>query len=117
MDNELEWYKDIESIVNYVGLGYILRGNSTNPETVVYKRLVDIFHQKAFADISQESSKLRTYSIFKKEVRMEPYLFNVKNINDRISMTKFRLSNHKLMIEKGTNLNLNKCERKCPFCN
>ena len=31
-------------------------------------------------------------------------------------MAKFRLSNHKLMIEKGRHLNLLKVDRKCPFC-
>ena len=31
-------------------------------------------------------------------------------------MTKFRLSNHKLMIEKGRHLNLEISERKCHFC-
>ena len=40
----------------------------------------------------------------------------VKNIKDRISMTKFRLSNHTLMIEKGRHLNLDKADRKCQFC-
>ena len=52
----------------------------------------------------------------KKEAGEEPYLKFVKNIKDRISMTKFRLSNHKLMIEKGRHLNLKKKDRKCPFC-
>ena len=31
-------------------------------------------------------------------------------------MTKLRLSNHELMIEKGRHLNLPINERKCPFC-
>ena len=32
-------------------------------------------------------------------------------------MTKFWLSNHELMIEKGRHLNLEISERKCSFCN
>ena len=32
-------------------------------------------------------------------------------------MTKLRLSNHELMIEKGRHLKLAISERKCPFCN
>ena len=31
-------------------------------------------------------------------------------------MSKFRLPNHKLMIEKGRHLNIAKPDRKCPFC-
>ena len=73
--------------------------------------------QNAFTEISKERSKLRTYCLVKKEARREPYLKSVKNVKDRISMTKFRLSNHELMIEKGRHLNLEISERKCSFCN
>ena len=52
----------------------------------------------------------------KKEIRKEPYLKAVINAKDRISLAKFRLSNHKLMIEKGRHLNIDKTLRKCPFC-
>jgi len=76
-----------------------------------------MFLQKAFTEISLESSKLRTYCLFKKESRKEPYLTSVKNVKDRISMTKFRLSNHELMIEKGRHQKLEINERKCYFCN
>ena len=116
VENELEWHKNIELLVNHLGLGYILHGSASNPEVVVFKRIIDIFHQKAFAEISRESSKLRTYSLIKSEVKREPYLLSVRNVEDRIAMTKFRLSNHKLMIEKGRYLNLDINDRKCPFC-
>ena len=116
VEKDLDWYKNIKLLLNYIGLGYILNGGEPNPETIVYKRLVDIFHQNAFAEIPLETSKLRTYSLVKKEAGEEPYLKTVKNVKDRISMTKFRLSNHTLMIEKGRHLNLVKAERKCPFC-
>ena len=46
----------------------------------------------------------------------ELYLKAVKNTKDRMSMTKFRLSNHQLMIEKGRHTNIRKEDRICPFC-
>ena len=112
----MEWYKNVELLTNHLGLGHILHSNISNPEAVVFKRIIDIFHQKAFAEISRESSKLRTYSLIKKEIKREPYLLNVRNVEDRIAMTKFRLSNHKLMIEKGRHMDLDINDRKCPFC-
>ena len=115
-DNQFEWYKNMEMLLNNLGLSYILHGNISTPEVVVHKRIMEIFHQKAFTEISQETSKLRTYSLFKQEIRREPYLSSVKNVKDRISMTKLRLSNHELMIEKGRHSNLIIGERKCPFC-
>ena len=116
VNNDFVWYRNIKKILNSIGLGNILIGDTVNPEVEVYKRLVDIFHQNAFGEISAESSKLRTYSLLKKKAGEEPYLKAVRNTNDRISMTKFRLSNHKLMIEKGRHLNLRKEDRICPFC-
>ena len=63
--------------------------------------LVDQFHQNAIANIKKENSKLRTYALFKSVIGMEEYLTEIKNVSIRIQITKFRISNHKLMIETG----------------
>ena len=47
---------------------------------------------------------------------MEPYLSEIKNVKDRKTFSKFRLSNHPLMIEKGRHRNIDKELRFCPFC-
>ena len=48
---------------------------------------------------------------------MEKYLISIRNLADRIALTKFRLSNHTLMIEKGRHMNTPQMpDRKCPFC-
>ena len=58
------------------------------------------FYQNSFSEITDAQRKLRTYSIFKSEARKEPYLSKVIDLADKITFSKFRLSNHKLMIEK-----------------
>ena len=113
---ELKWNENIKLYLDNVGLRCILIGNKKEPENRVFQRNIDIFHQKAFAEISNESSKLRTYGLIKSELGEEPYLGIVGNIKDRVSMTRFRLSNHKLMIEKGRHRGLEKDMRICPFC-
>ena len=113
---ELEWNENLKMFVDSIGLTRILHGRTNDPETIVFKKCIDIFHRRAITEITSENSKLRTYGIFKNEVREEPYLRIVKNVKDRISMSKFRLSNHKLMIEKGRHRNLDKTMRICPFC-
>ena len=40
----------------------------------------------------------------------------IRNTRHRQMLTKFRLSNHKLMIEKGRHLKLPLDERVCPVC-
>ena len=91
IENGIEWCKNIKLLLGNLGLNYIFDGCVSNPEVVVYKRVTDVFLQNAFTEISKESSKLRTYCLVKKEFRREPYLKSVKNVKDRISMTKFRL--------------------------
>ena len=113
---ELAWCENIKLYLDNIGLRCILNGSKKNPENIVFQRNNDIFHQRSFAEISDQSSKLRTYGLIKSEIREEPYLRIVKNIKDRISMTKFRLSNHKLMIETGRHRNMDKTIRICPFC-
>ena len=55
----------------------------------------------AFENMRKDSSKLRSYSLFKDKIGFEEYLKNVKNPETRTKITKFRLSNHTLMIETG----------------
>ena len=76
----------------------------------------DIFHQGAFADIAKEGSKLRTYSSLKTLSGLENYILSGMPVQDRIAITKIRLSNHALMIEKGRHLKIDRTRRFCPFC-
>jgi len=82
----------------------------------LFEKLKDKFHQTSFDQIKSDSSKLRTYAIFKSEVGIENYLTEIKNVADRVLVTKFRLSNHRLMIEVGRHNNTPKELRFCPFC-
>ena len=63
-------------------------------------------------------SKSVTYRTFKDTVKFEPYLEEIKNRKHRVSMAKFRLSDHCLMIEKGRHRRpiIPRDQRFCPFC-
>ena len=77
----------------------------------------DIFNQNSLEIIREPSSKLRTYSIFKRGAGFEDYLVQVKNVVERQLITRFRLSNHRLMVEVGRHQNIENVEdRVCPFC-
>ena len=64
----------------------------------------DIFHQISFHKIQHNSSKLRTYAELETKIGMETYLVNIQNTEERTQMSKFRLSNHRLMVETGRHL-------------
>jgi len=76
----------------------------------------DIFYQESFSFINREDSKLRTYGKVKRNIGIEKYLLSNLKIDERTCITKLRLSNHDLMIEKGRHQNIHKTQRFCPFC-
>ena len=85
------------------------------PSVQVYNRECGMFQEAVFKDL-HNSSKLKTLSILKSNFVCEDYLLSVSNTANRTALTKFRLSNHNLMIEKGRYENMQLCDRKCPFC-
>ena len=121
LNENLPWISSIKYTLESRGfLSLYLGDYSSKPPFVfkkVFQRLIDIFHQESFESIKGERSKLRTYAIFKKEAGFETYLAELKNVSIRTNVTRFRLSNHKLMIEVGRHRGLeNRNERLCPFC-
>ena len=115
LQKNIGWPKTIRDYLSGIELMDIfLDERSRKPANIeAFIREKDIFHQTTFYEIQNNSSKLKTYSKFKKTVGIEYYLHKIK---DRISMTKLRLSNHKLRIEKGRHNNIESCSRFCPFC-
>ena len=118
--DSLTWYSSIKSCLEGNGMmEYSIENTlpyTTNIYQKFYMRTVDQFHQNAFAEINNPSSKLRTYGLIKSTVGIEDYLKSIKNMKQRKSLTKLRLSNHKLMIEVGRHQKILKTQRFCPFC-
>ena len=121
-ENEsLDWVYKIRLCLERNGmLNTFINRNTTGGTPPVHEklftRLVDIFNQTALSNIASPDSKLRTYNLFKKELGFEPYITCIKNVNHRKALSKFRLSNHQLMIEVGRHKKIPKLQRFCPFC-
>ena len=115
LKEKLNWPSLTKSKLAEIGMMQSFQGDNMTHEKA-FARMRDIFHQEAFATISNESSKLRTYKEIKQEIGFETYLANMNNSRNRITLTKFRLSNHTLMIEKGRHQGIDKNLRFCPFC-
>ena len=62
------------------------------------------------------SSKAASYNKFKSDIKIDTYLVQNLHPNIRIALSRFRLSNHALMIEKGRHVRP-KVERDKRFCN
>ena len=94
---------------------------------MIRQRLKDIELQRWPNEINNDtredanqSNKMRTYRLFKTigNYKCEDYLHQVTNRRHRITVTKLRLSNHKLAIETGRYSRPFKkpAERICPIC-
>ena len=112
-ENNHKWSSSAKNYLDSIGIGNIYSGDIHNK---AFGRMKDIFHQEAFADISRDNSKLRTYASLKTSIGLEKYILAGMAIEERISISKIRLSNHTLMIEKGRHLKIEKTQRFCPFC-
>ena len=56
------------------------------------------------------------YALFKTTPGFQKYLDEIGCVRERIALTKLRLSNHCLMIEKGRHSDIDRAIRFCPFC-
>ena len=113
---DLTWPKNIESLISEIGLRQVFLDKDKNAHLKVFQRLQDIYHQVALAGIKRGDSKLRTYGLIKSTPGFEKYLDEIGCIKERVALTKLRLSNHSLMIEKGRHSDIDKKNRFCPFC-
>ena len=114
--NNSGWTCSVKDSMSRIGLLTVfLNKTKMNPNTIVFRRERDIFYQEAFYKI-QNVSKLQTFALIKTDIGPSEYLSVVQKIPDRIAMTKLRLSNHLLLIEKGRHTNIERQQRLCPFC-
>ena len=115
VEENLSWPQSVNSVVSQIGLRQSFIDIDIDLHMQSFQRLSDIFHQQAFEDIKRVDSKLRTYSKLKLEPGFEKYLDEIP-VKERTALTKLRLSNHLLMIEKGRHMGIDRDQRFCPFC-
>ena len=113
---KLTWSTRIENTLSEIGMREQFMVKDKNTHSKAFQRLKDIFHQGSFSEIQREGSKLRTYRLLKTSLGYEQYLSEIHNVEQRTALTKLRLSNHPLMIEKGRHLKIERNARFCPFC-
>ena len=66
----------------------------------------------------EHSRKLEFYKVFKDEYSTSDYLQQLRNFNERRNLVKFKLSDHKLIIELGRYQtdHISRENRLCPLC-
>lgn len=83
--------------------------------TLLRMKLCDKYIQYWSGSI-KSFSKLDTYSSVKQNFGMENYISDVKTRPHRITLTKMRISNHRLAIETGRFSRIPRNDRVCGYC-
>ena len=116
----LPWISGIEGHLERNSLHHLFINTFPNRFPFIHKKLhkamIDQFNSDALSSISNPENKLRTYGLFKLEMGRELYLSEIKNKKIRTQLTKLRISDHNLMIEKGRHKGVHKNLRFCSFC-
>ena len=116
VDGGLLWASNMEALLSGIGLMQAFVDRDPGADLKAFQRLQDIYHQTVFERIKNGGGRLRTYALFKTAPGFEKYLDDVACIKERTALTKLRISNHVLMIEKGRHQNMDRDARFCPFC-
>ena len=82
------------------------------------EKIILNFYYLTLKENFDASSKANTYKLFKEKPSLEIYLEHLKDFRYIKTLTKFRLSDHKLMIEEGRRRRpkVEKAERLCIYC-
>ena len=81
----------------------------------LYKRKLHELYQANWKSSLESSSKCFLYKNFKQELVLEKYLITL-NDPTRSKLTRFRLSNHFLPIERGRHNDIARIDRICNLC-
>ena len=83
------------------------------------KIVLDKYKEKTMEKVSNfsETSKLHLYSKLKHDLNMEEYLIFESSFKNRQLLSKFRTSDHCLLIETGRHKKIPRQQRLCTLCN
>ena len=117
--SEGNWVSSIRSTFEKFDLSDVYLNETPSTTTATYCQLFDcekvVFTQSALSSI-QTLPKMRTYRLLVQNLGPKDYLFTTRDVKNRVAMTKLRLSNHNLSIEKGRHQDVHLSDRNCPFC-
>ena len=113
------WIQKIKGTLDFLGMSNLWNTcETTSREWVknsVERRLLDI-HSQHLSSAIFENSHAITYRIFKQSLHFEKYLIDLPK-RERIILSRFRCSNHRLPIVSGRYSNILRNMRLCNLCN
>ena len=101
---KISWTACVEFVLKQIGVSVNLAYHK-NFSSIVKTNLINRFKNNINTTLQKcidiKEGKLRTYAIFKTHFQKEKYLSVIKDVEIRKCFMSFRISSHKLEIEKG----------------
>ena len=116
--NGKNWASQIKQILQEDGFDYVwhLQSEIEIPFDSIKLRIFDNYKQSWYANINN-STRLQSYSVFKRNFEIEKYLNALPDKKYKIALTRFRTSSHSLLIETGWYDGTPRAQRICHSCN
>ena len=112
------WATDLKKHCSVLGIDLTDLDIKTRKDfPAIKKKIKSEYAAQAISSLSDNNPKLRTYRLFKTNFSLEPYL-HITILKYRVSLSKFRLSSHRLQIEVGryTRPKTPVEDRLCKYC-
>ena len=117
------WLRIIEFLIRYVNYNISdLKKEENNSRLIKFqekfeRKIKEKFKQSWNKELNKSfnESKMEFLCEYKRNFKFETYIDNL-NFENRKTVCKFRLSNHKLPIEELRYDNIKRVERLCPIC-
>ena len=117
---KISWTACVEFVLKNIGISAKLAYHP-HFSSIVKTNLINRFKKNVNSTLSKckdkNEGKLRTYALFKTHFQKEKYLSVIDNIDIRKCFMSFRISSHKLEIERGRYKKLAVKDRLCKLCN
>ena len=117
---KISWYSNVNNLLQFLDIDIkMLEKNKSELKRHIYRKLKLKYDNLWRSEINHENkkfgNKLRTYCSFDNNIILEKYLLILID-EQRVLYTKFRISAHKLEIEKGRYIGLKVEDRICQLC-
>ena len=113
------WSSNVKLLLEELGFSNLWNEQSITKVQVelVIQKINDQFLQTFYSSV-ENTSKLDVFRRIDKQFKLEKYITSVDNDKHRVSLTRFRCSAHKLMIEEGRyrRPKIARGLRKCSLC-
>ena len=117
------WIQFVKNVLCDLGFSHVWTNQGTfNASALLFsvknklKERFILFWKKSLSG-EEGKGKLRTYKLFKQHFGLEPYLENILDKDLRRCLSSFRISAHRLRIERGRYCREKPEKRLCDSCN